>query len=119
MFLETIGLYFKALLRDEKSTSACIFFHFRVLFMAATRRFMKFKRSCDPSKFIIQAFFFLSSESRSLLEGIWHYNLTFESLSVDNISFLEEKLSKVAFRSRLEASHFFCLDHTHYSLVGD
>ena len=74
--------------------------------MAATQRFMKFKRSCDPSKFIIQAFFFLSSESRSLLEGIWHYNLTFESLSVDNISFLEEKLSKVAFRSRLEASHF-------------
>ena len=26
MFLETIGLYFKALFRDEKSTSACIFF---------------------------------------------------------------------------------------------
>ena len=86
--------------------------------MAATRIFMRFQCGCDPSKFILQAFFFFLQKFVLFFKGfgirIWlssHYQLS--------IFLSSKKTSKSHVSGDLKPAIFFCLDHMHYSLLGD
>ena len=70
-----------------RSRLRLVSFHFRVLLLAATWRFMKFKRSCDPVQIHDSSFFFFLQRVVLFLRGfgirIWlssHYQLPIDFL---------------------------------------